>query len=310
MLKLKEIFSEERGNAVVIAVLVICAIFTAGGFAVDSAYLSKTKAEMRRIADSAAISGAQCLYTKTSESEFVNDANNAIDKVIPDNIKTKWNITKNVMPDENKVTVAIDYNVPTLFMKIFKNNSVHLAVTSSAVRDVDVTKLSGLRPLGVNKNCEPLSVGTKYKIKDDQKVGDKGWFGFIDLSGTGKDGDANTLKDFMKNGAPYMKEINKFVGIASGNKTSIINDLYDNKIFEMTVPILIYEYIDTADKKECMRITGFALVKITYTLKNKYPKSASETEIFGEFVKTYDFEGSSGLPEEYKVYSTRLVNNN
>ncbi|MHC1721442.1 MAG: pilus assembly protein TadG-related protein [Clostridiaceae bacterium] len=298
MPRLIQLVKNEKGSSTILAALVLFIMLGLGGLAVDASYLYKTKGEIRNTANAAALSGAQRLYTDVDETAFKASALNTANEIITANKEDDCTKVVNVMPDGTaKVSVALSKNVGTFFMRIFGVDTVPISLTSTAVRDVEVSEMGGLRPLGINKDVQPLDKNTKYIIKDDDKIGEKGWFGFIDMSGTGSDGNANELEDFMLNGTPYMKSIGDYVGIAHGNKQSIINELDKQGYSSLTVPIIVYEIIVNPQKNKEMKIVEFIWVKITWTKK----------EIYGQFIKTVDVDEDTGFTQKYKAFDTRLV---
>ncbi len=286
---------DENGSTIILTILIIFLLCGMGGFAVDASYLYRTKGEMRKAANAAALSGAQLLYTDTSTTVFRQNAEAMAEDIVDDNNQgdcDSIDADTPAMPNNlyNKVTVTLQKDVTPFFMKIFGVTNVPITVTSSAIKDVEIDGMGGIRPLGINKDSLPLKVGTKYLVKDDNKMEQQGWFGWIDI---GQGNSASGALDYMNNGCPNTINLGDIVNVAPGNMASVSSKAN----LPMTVPILIYEKI-TSGKKVTFKVTGFAIVKLT---------SPAKKEVYAEFIKTVNLNSNTGLPSDFRAFNTRLV---
>lgn len=61
-MKLNNLIKDEKGNGVLICILVLFIMLGIGGLAVDASILYKAKGEMKKAANAAVLSGAQVIF--------------------------------------------------------------------------------------------------------------------------------------------------------------------------------------------------------------------------------------------------------
>lgn len=319
MYKVTKLIKEENGSAIIVAILIIFLFCAIGGIVIDASYLYRTKGEMQKAADNAAISGAQLLYTNTDPAVYKASAVSTATSIVNQNDQgdaltsgqtyvkpdgSKVNLTGAATSSDSKVTVILDKYVNTFFMKIFGIPSIRITVTSNAVRD-ELASMSNVRPIGVDVDNMPLSVGNPYEVKTGNRWADSGHFGFFDIgngNSAGSENGGGTL-DYMLHGSPDKISItvSQPLDLTEGNMKSISNSL-PTKDNALIGPILIYKKIANG-KGYTYQVVGFALCKIYSDGVNGSGK------IYGEFIKTVDLNDPNKNSADYfRMFNTRLVN--
>lgn len=310
MFRLLKIKRDENGSTILIFVFILFLLIGVGGLAVDTSLLYKEKGEMRKAANSAALSGAQVMFVD-------NDAvTTTVDYVLAANNENDCTLNLNIKPDgANKVNVKLDKTVSTYFMKIFGVSSVPISVTSSAAAG-PLGGASGVLPLTVADDSD-YETGNDYYINYTSGDGVKGNFGYLDFQSVFKsDGISKVVDsnpDINGKGAPAL---NYFLQFGFGNEidygyliypqTGVKNQYAYNGLISQinkTVIILLYDHNDTFDisgKSSPVHITGFAF----FTIKSVDSKT---NLVKGEFVKKVTSGSINDSAKDWGAYAIKLV---
>ncbi|MEK6266333.1 MAG: hypothetical protein N2B06_16435, partial [Clostridium sp.] len=226
---------------------------------------------------------------------FVSNA--SVEAIVKDILeKNHEKPVKPVIYPNGKVTVTLEKEVPLYFMRIFDIDSTSVEVTSSAIREPGKRELemAGVVPLGVEEGTK-LAVGTEYPLKSDNKIGQQGWFGYLDLTKyVGGNTGASDLKALIEEGCTDKIKVDYEIGKITGNKTSVGKDLTPKIVL-----IIIFKVIDSGNK-ESIKVTGFAYCRIRVDPND-------DKTILGEFIKTLDVASESGTITDAIVNKIRLV---
>lgn len=288
MHKFAKFRSDQNGNGIILCIFVLFFMLGVGGLVVDASILYKAKGEMRKAANAAALSGAQLLF---NDDVSISDV---VDDILDENYEKDCTLDLKIKPNkENKVTVTLDKDVSLYFMKIFGKDSYHIEVVSSAVRE-PATAMGGVIPLGVEEGTQ-LTVGTEYPLKNDNKIGPGGWFGYLDITKyAGGNTGANDLALLIANGCPNPIKVGAVISRIEGEKTSV-----SKNVTTRIAPIIIFKVIKDV-KSESIQVTGFAYCEISVDPTDK-------KTLLGKFIKTADVSSISGTINDALIYKCRLV---
>lgn len=299
------LYEEENGNGLLLFFLFFFIFVGITGVVIDIGILYKTKAELRKTANAAVLSGAQEL--KTSDD--------AIKQVVTDILKAdgEENSLKgiDIRPNnENKLSVTLGKEVPTSFMKLFYINSIPVSVTSSA-GIAPISRSVGAVPLGIDKNIT-LEYMKEYKLKVDAGSSAYGNFGILALSGVG----ANLYEQDLMYGYKSELKIGDVIPTQTGNiagktRTGVnyrINsspyqtDDYTHRDDPRVILILVYEpYEILTNQLKSVKICGFAYFYL------KAPMSYQDSEITGYFIQRVGTGTGNVNTRDNGAYAIRLI---
>lgn len=204
--KYLRIMREEEGNGLVWFIFSFFILIGITGLVVDGGILYKTKAELRKAANAAVLSGAQELKTSNNQVEIV------VDKILKAHNEENNLKEVSIKPDNtNKVSITLEKNVPLHFMKLFNINSAPVSVKSSAEIS-PMTRTSGAVPFGIREDID-LKYEVPYTLKVDAGDGDSGNFGILALSGPG----ANLYEQDLKYGYKEELKVGDIIPTQTGN---------------------------------------------------------------------------------------------
>ncbi|WP_047983908.1 pilus assembly protein TadG-related protein [Ornithinibacillus californiensis] len=257
MRKIKELFRRENGNVLLLASVALMGLLAIAGLVIDGSKLYMTKAELQKIANAAALSGAQEL---TVENESV--VRMIVDEVIAkhDTEATLENV-EIVMNDY--VKVSLKDQVSLTFSTILGIDYVDITADAKASLGV-MGRAFGAAPLGISDSLE-LIYGEKYYLKVGSGDSEYGNFGILALEGPG----ASTYEDTFRNGYSEELKVGDIINTESGNvvgKTSLvvqekINSCSDptERDCERIILVPVYRpYENDSNKIKQVQITGFA----------------------------------------------------
>ncbi|RHW43172.1 hypothetical protein D1B31_00400 [Neobacillus notoginsengisoli] len=292
---------DENGSAIVLAALAMIAMLCMAGLVIDGSMLYMTKSKLQKVANAAALSGAQELTnSETKVSKIVNDILAAHKE--PTSLEN-LSIMKDV-----KVRVALSKETPLTFAGLFGFDSVNVKA-SAAASLAPMGRAVGAAPLGIDESIK-LEFYKVYKLKTDESS--SGNFGVLALAGSG----AKTYEETLRNG--YQEEIkrgdiiNTETGNIAGKTISVVNELVkgctylpgelNDRNCSRVILIPVYKpYNQTSNQMKQVQVTGFAYFYITE------PMSSNDTSITGMFIKwpgTGFYE--EGSPDK-GAYSIRLT---
>jgi len=283
LIKKFKLYKEEDGVAVVWFSLVFIVVVFIAGLAIDGGRLFETKAELRKVADAAVLSGAQEL-----EISDVSVANIVTQILTAHNEQSSLKELLIRPANENKITVTLEKTVPLYFMKIFSFDSTPISVKSSAAI-YPITQTYGAVPFGISKDT-PLEFMKEYQLKADSGGSLTGNFGILALAGPG----GKLYEDTLKYGYDEELKAGDIVNTETGNieqKTiNGVNYRIDTSPYttgDIThrddpriITILVYEpYEITTNQVKSVKICGFA----TFYLEQ--PMSSHDSTVSGFFIK-------------------------
>ena len=148
--------SNQRGSISVISAVTLLPLLIAAGSAIDMGLANRTIGQMQKAVDSAALAGAATHKTVNVENdppeldeERTAAANRMVEANLPEPI-AKFADAPQVMIDGTEVTVDLDAEMPTTFMKLVGISTMSLSVTATA--DFSETGHGCIVALGKNGN--------------------------------------------------------------------------------------------------------------------------------------------------------------
>ncbi len=276
---------EEAGSSIILVGLSLVALIGIMGLVIDGGSLYMAKSHLQKVANAAALSGAQELTV--NENEVRNVVNNIL------NDHTELDTLESIsvkMKDE--VRVKLTKEVPMYFSNLFGFESVPVTVQAAAEIGT-MSEAMGVAPLGIDDSV-PLEFHKEYRLKVGPQDNDTGVFGILALGGTG----SKTYEENLRNGYQDVIKWNDVIDTETGNvagKTrSVINELVNQCSVSaeemiaganprdcgriLLIPVFTPEDGDQNQLKS-IRVTGFSYF---YILEPMDPKS---TEIVGMFVE-------------------------
>ncbi len=309
MLKRLNLFKDENGASFAIVILVLFVMLAVGGLVVDMGIVYKTKIEMRKAANAAALSGVQEIFKGEA----------AVNKVVEDIVKAHDEKYIKPIIKENKVTVTLKKNVPLYFIKIFGIDSTEVEVASSAKAE-PLSAATGSVPLGVPKDIiKNIGDGQEYELKVGPGDSEYGNFGIISLSdawNVGKDyehdltygykgeikigqvldTETGNVKGKTENAISYRisHSPNTQVGLPSG----AIDIKNDTRVLK----VIVYEEMPhKGNQLKEVKVVGFAY----FYLKKTF--DGDNSKITGYFIKGLESGATDGDAVDKGAYGIRLV---
>jgi Flp pilus assembly protein TadG len=293
MIKKLKSFRQEDGIGVVWFALSFVVIAFIAGLAIDGGRLYLVKAQLRKAADAAVLSGGQELVNGNSTSA-INDAV----QVVVDQILTAHNEQNDLQDlqvkpnNEPKIILTLKRDVPLSFMAILGFKTAPVSVTSVA-EIYPMGDSSGAVPFGIDERAN-FQKGVPYTLKVDAGYSDAGNFGILALAGVG----GRLYEDALKYGYDQNLHPGEIVDTQTGNiQMKTINGVnyrisqspyttldIANRDDPRIIKVLVYapEQVSVNQLKS-IRIKGFAYF---YLLE---PMSSTDSSVRGEFI---DFVGN------------------
>ena len=272
---------DEKGSAIVLVALAMVALLCIAGLAIDGSMLYMTKSKLQKVANAAALSGAQEL---TNSGERVT-------KVVNDILaahKESDSFEDLAILEGKKVRVVLSKRMPLSFAGLLGYEFVDVKAAAAA-SIAPMGRAVGAAPLGIDYSI-PLEYYKEYKLKTDSTGVSSGNFGVLALGGSG----ARTYEENLKFG--YQEEIavrdilNTETGNIAGKTISVVNELVKGCTYlpenvgdrncSRIILIPVYkEYNKTSNQLKSVEVTGFAYFYITQ------PMSSNDTSITGMFIQ-------------------------
>ncbi|WP_261134558.1 pilus assembly protein TadG-related protein [Bacillus sp. Marseille-Q3570] len=306
MKKKLKVFREEAGSSIVLIGLAMLALITIMGLVIDGGSLFMTKSHLQKVANAAALSGAQELTTNETE------VRNVVNKVLTEH--TELNTLEHVKIDmKDKIGVDLVKEVPLYFSSLFGKGAVPVKVHAAAEIG-PMGEAVGVAPLGIDRSVNPQPY-QEYTLKVGPHDNDTGFFGILALGGPG----ADTYKKNLRNGYEGSVKIGDIIETQTGNiaaTRSIINDLVNQctvteeemkdganpRDCERILLIPIYDpEDDDQNQLKSIKIVGFAHFYITE------PIDKHSDEIKGIFVSKTDTGFIDNTIEDFGAYAIRLT---
>lgn len=309
MFKELKLYKDENGASFAIVIFVLFVMLAVGGLVVDMGIVYKTRIEMRKAANAAALSGVQEIFNGEA----------AVNKIVEDILKSHNEKYSKPFIKENKVTVTLKKNVPLFFIRIFGIDSTEVEVASSA-KAAPLSAATGAVPLGVPKNIiNNIGDGQEYELKVGPGESEYGNFGIISLSDTwnigrdyehdltyGYDGEikegqildteTGNVQGKTINGIAYRfsHSPNTQVGLPSGD----IDIKNDTRVLK----VIVYEEMPhKGNQLKEVKVVGFAYFYL------KGPYDSDNSNITGYFIKGLESGATDGNAVDKGAYGIRLV---
>ncbi|CEG26050.1 pilus assembly protein TadG-related protein [Bacillus sp. B-jedd] len=278
---MRKIHRDEKGSAIVLVALAMVALLCIAGLAIDGSMLYMTKSKLQKVANAAALSGAQEL---TNSGEKVT-------KVVNDILaahKESDSFENLAILEGKKVHVALSKRMPLSFAGLLGYEFVDVKAAAAA-SIAPMGRAMGAAPLGIDQSI-PLEYYKEYKLKTDSTGVSSGNFGVLALGGSG----ARTYEENLKFG--YQEEIkvgdilSTETGNIAGKTISVVNELVKGCTYlpenigdrncSRIILIPVYEeYNKTSNQLKNVKVIGFAYFYITQ------PMSNNDTSITGMFIQ-------------------------
>jgi hypothetical protein len=300
---LKRLYKSEEGNVMVLFALSLVLIIGMIGLVVDIGFIFKGKSDLKKIATTAALSGAQEL-PNTDPTRVQN----VVNTILASNNETSSLENLQTTMDQS-VRVTLRKQVPLGFAKIFGFKSV--TVQQSATAELDpIGALFGATPLGIDESI-PITYGQQVSLKVAAGDSTTGNFGILALAGPG----AKTYGETLKYGYDQNLSVGDIVPTQTGNIAGATQEGVNYRINQCPnpsgdttvrecariLPVVVYKpYGDTTKLTQIM-VTGFAYFYL------QQPMSSNDTAIIGTFIKRVDVGTYKGGSVTRGAYMSRLI---
>lgn len=300
-----KLYKEEDGVAVVWFAIVFVVIIFITGLAIDGGRLYQAKAELRKAADAAVLSGAQELVTSDdSVRNIVNQILVAHDE--QSNLKQLLIKPNN----EEKVIVTLERNVPLFFMRILGFNNAPVSVRSAAAI-YPMKETIGTVPLGISDDT-PVEYMQEYTLKVGPGDSTAGNFGILALGGPGGSSYSDNLMHGYDEKISFGDVIDTQTGNIAGKTITGVNYRIDTSPYSTYDPanrddprvicILVYEpHSVTTNQVKSVKVVGFAYFYISE------PMSSHDTTVRGYFVRKVGKGIGDEKPLDKGAYAVKLV---
>lgn len=272
---------EQRGSTIVLMGLSMLLLLTVVGLVVDGGTMYVSKSHLQKVANAAALSGAQELTgQKTQVEEIIDDIllhHHEEDSLVGTEVELK-----------SSVRVQLKKEVPLGFSGLFGKDSISVTVEAAA-QVMPMAIATGAAPLGIDESI-PLIFNKPYKLKVDSSGVEAGYFGILALGGPG----ANTYESNLKYGYQNEIEIGDIIDTQTGNIAGKTRDGvqlridsdpyppgdYSHRDSPRIILIPVYRpYDQTSNQLMHIEVTGFAYFYISE------PMSSKDTSITGMFIE-------------------------
>lgn len=277
----EKLVKEQRGSTIVLMGFSMILLLTVVGLVVDGGTMYVSKSHLQKVANAAALSGAQELTGEEVQVKGIIDDillhHHEEDSLVASEIQMK-----------SSVRVQLEKEVPLGFSRLLGKESVKVKVEAAA-QIMSMAIASGAAPLGIDESI-PLIFNTPYKLKVDSSGVETGYFGILALGGTG----ASTYESNLMNGYQNEIEIGDIIDTQTGNiadktrngvQLRIDSDPYPpgdytHRDSPRIILIPVYRpYEQTSSQLKRIEVTGFAYFYISE------PMSSKDTSITGMFIE-------------------------
>lgn len=337
-------YQTESGSVVVLVALALTTFLGFCAIVTDVGLLYAQKAHLQNSVDAAALAAVQELpYNPSDASDIAIDyaARNGVSIV---------NVT---FEEYNaKIIVEATQQVPTSFARIWGINEELISVSASA-KIVPPEGLFGAVPLSIQE--QNLIYGQKYVLKyggrsensdlylddnqnnkvnkDGQESGTPGWYGALELSGTG----ARSYEEDLAFGYQGTLRVGQILNVKHGNMSGPTSDAVTDRLSRDTIP---YNTIENYER-DAPQILYIPIIKIISEIGNSIQQvqiigfaafflegvagNGNDSEVTGWFIKTLvSNQISAELPDlsnieqdmlngntssDFSLYTAKLVAN-
>lgn len=298
------LFKSEQGNIMVLFAFSMVFLLGMIGLVVDIGFVYKEKSDLKKIATTAALSGAQELtYEDTAR---VQDVVNTI----LSSYQEQSSLQNTQIDLNQQVQVTLKKDVPLAFAKIFGLKSITVQERATA-KIFPIGALYGAVPLGVDEDT-PLTYGQSISLKVGAGDSTTGNFGILALAGKG----ARTYEETLKYGFDQSLSIGDIVPTQTGNIAGSTQDGINYRIDQCPntsgdttvrdcariLRVVVYKpYSSSTQQLTSIIVTGFAFFYL------QEPMSSNDTAIIGTFIKRVDTGTYESGSSDKGAYMARLI---
>lgn len=294
--KLRQLKSEEHGQALVFFVGIFAILLAVMAFVVDVGSVYVEKAKLQNAVDAAALAGAYDL-PKTTEATSSADAyfdSNGYTDIVPI-----------ISPDTDSVTVTAANRVDYSFAHVVGLSSANVAASATATIS-PADGVTGVIPVGIVQ--QKFDIGKEYILKEGGGDGSNGNFGGLDFgtltsfkNSTFKGGGADLFQNLITKGYDQPIYVNEKVKTETGAMTG--KSFTKDKI--AFIPIV--DSMDVNGKKE-VTILGFAAFKIkSYSEEETGSGKKKKGVIVGTFEYAVAASSVAGTYTDLGLRNVRLT---
>ncbi|TFE28634.1 Tad domain-containing protein [Cohnella luojiensis] len=277
----RKLVREQRGSTIVLMGFSMLLLLTVVGLVVDGGTMYASKSHLQKVANAAALSGAQEL---TGEESRVKEI---IDDILLHHHEEESLVATEIQMKSN-VRVQLEKEVSLGFSGLFGKDSVSVIVEAAA-QVMPMAVASGVAPLGIDESI-PLIYNKPYKLKVDSSGVEAGYFGILALGGTG----ASTYENNLKYGYQNEIKVGDIIETETGNVAGKTRDGvqlridsdpyppgdYSHRDSPRVILIPVYQpYDQNSNQLKNIKVTGFAYFYISE------PMSSKDTSITGMFIE-------------------------
>ena len=195
----------ERGQALVLMVLLMVSLLGLATLVVDVGSWFRSKRQLQSTADAAALAGAQALPNRPGDASGL--AQQYATKNASNLASADYSIGSDLAPND-QITVHVTRNAPGLFAKVFGINSVQVGATATAqakmmaqARYVAPIAVQNTHPMLAGPGCPCFGPGNETTLP--LKTNAPGGFALVDLSRSGNGTtSSDAIADWILHGYP------------------------------------------------------------------------------------------------------------
>ncbi|WP_281884278.1 pilus assembly protein TadG-related protein [Paenibacillus sp. YYML68] len=272
---------EERGSTIVLGGMSLLLLLTVSGLVVDGGILYAQRSHLQKVANAAALSGAQELTADQAKVTAV------VDDILEQHHE-RTSLVRTTVTPKTGVRVQLRKAVPLGFARLLGKDSATVSAEAAA-EVLPMGAAAGAAPLGIDESI-PLEYLKPYKLKVDSSGVEAGYFGILALGGPG----ASTYESNLMHGYPSEIKVGDIIDTQTGNiagktraavKYRIDSDPYppgdySHRDSPRVILIPVYRpYNHNSNQLKHIEVTGFAYFYITE------PMSSKDTSITGMFLE-------------------------
>lgn len=194
--------SSERGSIVIILALAFTVLTGLAALVTDVGILYAKHAHLQNAVDAAALAGVQELpgdpgMAQTVAEEYARK--NGVEMV-----------DVSFSANDSQISVRSEENVPAYLAVIWGVHSTAIGAEAKAMM-VAPTSLKGVVPLSIEE--QSLEYGMEYRLKEGGGDGEHGWYGPLQLSGSG----AERYEADLENGYQGVVSVGQVLSVEHGN---------------------------------------------------------------------------------------------
>lgn len=301
--------SQELGSVVVLVALALTTLLGFCAIVTDVGLLYAKKAQLQNSVNAAALAGVQVLPNEVNAQEIAKDyasRNGVSDSEVEVTFEAS----------NSKIIVQATQQIPTYFARIWGITEEQISVSARAVL-APPEGLFGAVPLSIQEQEQDFVKGQKYVLKyggrsdnsdlyldDDQnnkvkksevESGTSGWYGALDLTGTG----AKSYQEDLANGYQGTLRVGQILNVKHGNMSGPTSEAITSRLnsdesdpkntidsYESDAPQIVYIPIvkiisEKGNAIQEVQIVGFAAFFIEGVAGN-----GNDSEVTGWFIKT------------------------